>query len=522
MTATEWTAESAGSGQYADVNGINLYYETYGAGRPMILLHGGLGSGEMFGPILPTLADHHQVIVVDLQGHGRTADIDRPIDVRLMADDIAALIDHLGLDKPDVVGYSLGGGVAFQVAIKYPEKVGRLVSASANIRRDAIYPEMLQQQGQVSAAAAEFMKDTPMYELYQRVAPRPEDFPQLLDKIGEAMAKDFDFSRGGSRPAGADARGRRRCRHGAAEPLRRGLQAPRRWPARRRLDGRGPAQGWSRTGDPARSHALQPVPVPAVRSGHPRLPRPGELSRFAPPGGLRIGRRAACRPPLAHSKAGRATSARARNGLPAQTMPYEASEVQMHAGQLTVSLETVRRLVIAQFPEWQSLPIRRLASAGTVNAIFRLGDQFTARFPLEPADVEATRRWLESEAAAARLLRGRTRFPTPEPVALGEPGPGYPLPWSVQTWIPGIGGRRGGPRRTRWRSRTTWPSSSTMCARSTPKVAHSTGKAAEVSCSPMTSGWKPASGTVSGSWTFPGFAGSGRSCAICREATPRI
>ncbi len=194
MTATEWTAASAGSGQYADVNGINLYYETYGAGRPMILLHGGLGSGEMFGPNLPTLADHHQVIVVDLQGHGRTADIDRPLDVRLMAHDIAALIDHLGLEKPDVVGYSLGGGVAFQVAIQHPEKVGRLVSASANIRRDAIYPEMLQQQGQVSAAAAESLKDTPMYELYQRVAPRPEDFPRLLDKLGEAMAKDFDFT----------------------------------------------------------------------------------------------------------------------------------------------------------------------------------------------------------------------------------------------------------------------------------------------------------------------------------------
>jgi pimeloyl-ACP methyl ester carboxylesterase len=194
MTATEWTAESAGSGQYADVNGINLYYETYGAGRPMILLHGGLGSGEMFGPILPTLADHHRVIVVDLQGHGRTADIDRPLDIRLMADDVAALIDHLDLRKPDVVGYSLGGGVAFQVAIRHPEKVGRLVTASANISRDAIYPEILQQQGQVSGAAAEYMKDTPMYELYQRVAPRPEDFPRLLDKIGEAMAEDFDFS----------------------------------------------------------------------------------------------------------------------------------------------------------------------------------------------------------------------------------------------------------------------------------------------------------------------------------------
>ncbi|MGI5239593.1 alpha/beta fold hydrolase [Dactylosporangium sp. CA-139066] len=194
MTTTEWSADTAGSGQYADVNGINLYYETHGDGRSIILLHGGLGSGEMFGPILPVLAGHHQVIAVDLQGHGRTADIDRPLEIPLMADDVAALIDHLGLDKPDIVGYSLGGGVALQVAIRHPEKVGRLVSASANIRRDAIYPEMLQQQGQVSAAAAEFMKDTPMYELYQRVAPRPEDFPRLLDKIGEAMAKDFDYT----------------------------------------------------------------------------------------------------------------------------------------------------------------------------------------------------------------------------------------------------------------------------------------------------------------------------------------
>jgi pimeloyl-ACP methyl ester carboxylesterase len=194
MTATDWTAESAGEGRYADVNGINLYYATYGTGRPMILLHGGLASGEMFAPILPTLAERHQVIVVDLQGHGRTADIDRPIDVRLMADDIAALIDHLGLDRPDVVGFSLGGGVALLTAIRHPEKVGRLVSASANIRRDAIYAEMLGQQGQVSAAAAEFMKETPMYQLYERVAPRPEDFPRLLDKIGAAMAQDFDYT----------------------------------------------------------------------------------------------------------------------------------------------------------------------------------------------------------------------------------------------------------------------------------------------------------------------------------------
>jgi pimeloyl-ACP methyl ester carboxylesterase len=148
----------------------------------------------MFAPIIPQLSARHQVVAVDLQGHGRTADIDRPIDTRLMAGDIAALIDHLKLDKPDLVGYSLGGGVAFHTAVKYPQKVRRLVAAAANIRRDAIPPEMLAQQGQVNAAAAEFMKDTPMYQLYQRVAPRPQDFPKLLDKIGQSMAKDFDYS----------------------------------------------------------------------------------------------------------------------------------------------------------------------------------------------------------------------------------------------------------------------------------------------------------------------------------------
>ena len=194
MTATDWASGARGTGHYVEVNGLNLYFETHGAGRPLILLHGGLGSGEMFGPILPALAERHQVIAPDLQGHGRTADIDRPIDIRLMADDIAALIEHLGLDEPDVVGYSLGGGVALQTAIKYPAMVRRQVVASANIRRDAIYPEMLAQQAQVGAAAADFMKDTPMYQLYQRVAPRPEDFPRLLDKMGAGMAEDFDFA----------------------------------------------------------------------------------------------------------------------------------------------------------------------------------------------------------------------------------------------------------------------------------------------------------------------------------------
>ena len=179
---------------YAEVNGINLYYEIHGEGRPLVLLHGGLGSSEMFAPVLPAFAEHHQVILVDLQGHGRTADIDRPLDIRLIADDIAALIEHLGLDRPDVAGYSFGGGVALQTAVRHPERVGKLVAASAGIRRNATHPEILEQQGQMGPEAAEFMKETPMYESYQRLAPRPEDFPRLLEKISAFMAEDYDFT----------------------------------------------------------------------------------------------------------------------------------------------------------------------------------------------------------------------------------------------------------------------------------------------------------------------------------------
>ena len=125
---TDWTTDVKGTGQYAEVNGINLYYETHGAGRPLILLHGGLGSGETFGPVLPVLAERHQVITVDLQGHGRTADIDRPIDVGLMAGDIAALIDHLELASPDVVGYSLGGGMAYRIACTLSSQIAALAT----------------------------------------------------------------------------------------------------------------------------------------------------------------------------------------------------------------------------------------------------------------------------------------------------------------------------------------------------------------------------------------------------------
>jgi len=191
----KWGAGAGkGAGKYADVNGIKLYYEIRGSGRPLVLLHGGLGATEMFGPNLPALSKGHRVIGVDLQGHGRTADIDRPLDPQFMADDVAALIKHLGLQKADIMGYSLGAAVALQVAIRHPEVVNKVVAVSTVARRSAFYPEILEQQKQVNAQMADQLKQTPMYEMYARLAPRKEDWPRLLQKIGDFMAKDLDYT----------------------------------------------------------------------------------------------------------------------------------------------------------------------------------------------------------------------------------------------------------------------------------------------------------------------------------------
>jgi pimeloyl-ACP methyl ester carboxylesterase len=181
-------------GNYAEVNGLNMYYEIHGSGEPLILLHGGVGAIEMFGEVLPLLAEGRRVVAVDLQAHGRTADIDRPLSYEMMADDIAALIGHLGLEKADVMGYSLGGGVALQTAIRHPEVVRKLVLVSTPFKRDGWYPEILAGMGQLGPEAAEPMKQTPMYQLYAGVAPRPEDWPELLTKLGRLLGQDYDWS----------------------------------------------------------------------------------------------------------------------------------------------------------------------------------------------------------------------------------------------------------------------------------------------------------------------------------------
>jgi pimeloyl-ACP methyl ester carboxylesterase/uncharacterized protein YndB with AHSA1/START domain len=191
---TTMIAGNDASGSYADVNGLHLYYAVHGAGQPLVLLHGGLGQTGMFGDLLPALAADRQVIAVDLQAHGRTADIDRPLRYELMADDIAALIEHLGLEQADVMGYSLGAGVALRTAIQHPDRVRKLVVVSTPFSRDGWYPEVRAGMAQLNGAAAKFMQESSMYRAYARVAPNPAGFPALLDKMGDLLRRDYDWS----------------------------------------------------------------------------------------------------------------------------------------------------------------------------------------------------------------------------------------------------------------------------------------------------------------------------------------
>ena len=154
---------------YAPVNGLNLYYEIHSAGEPLILLHGGVVGITMFGPNLAALSEKRQVIAVELQGHGHTADIDRPLSFEALADDIAALMKYLGIQQADIMGYSLGGAVALQTAIRHPQSVRKLVVVSAPFKRDGFYPEVLAAMAQMGPGAAAGMKQSPLSQLYPNV-----------------------------------------------------------------------------------------------------------------------------------------------------------------------------------------------------------------------------------------------------------------------------------------------------------------------------------------------------------------
>lgn len=190
--ATNAPSASVSSG-YAEVNGIKLYHEIHGAGEPLVLLHGGLMTiGEMSTP-LQALAATRRVIAVELQGHGRTADTDRPLSFVTMGDDIASLLDHLKIARADIVGLSLGGAVALRTAIQHPEKVRRLVVISNPCARSGWYPEAQDGMAGISAAFAEPLMNTATGK-FSRQWPDPKRFPPFLDKMGKMMGTPYDWS----------------------------------------------------------------------------------------------------------------------------------------------------------------------------------------------------------------------------------------------------------------------------------------------------------------------------------------
>jgi pimeloyl-ACP methyl ester carboxylesterase len=181
------------SGALASINGIELYHEVHGTGRPLVLLHGGVMNAETsFGAMIPQLAKAHQVIAVDLQGHGRTADSDRPITLTNLAADVVGLLDHLGLARADLFGFSLGSLVAIEMAVTHPTRVGRLVLASGHVRADGYHPEILDpEQMGVSPRLPTEEDFAAMQAAYEAVAPDPEHFFPFLEKL-QPVVSAFD------------------------------------------------------------------------------------------------------------------------------------------------------------------------------------------------------------------------------------------------------------------------------------------------------------------------------------------
>lgn len=174
---------------YAPANGLEMYYEDHGSGDPLVLLHGAYMTVDMFGPFLPGIAEVRRVIAPEARGHGRTADVEGPITYPQMADDVAALLRQLEIERADVIGYSMGGATAVQVAIRHPELVRRLVVISAGFSSDAAPAEA---QAMFEQITPEMFAGSPLEEAYQRLAPNPEDFPKLVEKITALDTTPFD------------------------------------------------------------------------------------------------------------------------------------------------------------------------------------------------------------------------------------------------------------------------------------------------------------------------------------------
>jgi pimeloyl-ACP methyl ester carboxylesterase len=180
---------------HVPVNGLAVYYETRGeGGTPLVLLHGGLHNTALDAPVAARFAEHRKVIAIDLQAHGRTADADRPLRFESLADDVAAVLAHLGVGRADVLGYSLGGSVALRTAIQHPQLVRKLVLVAIPFSDEGWYPEVIEGFKYLGRALAEPMRPSPIYQTYAAIAPQPEHFPTLLDKMGELETRPYDWS----------------------------------------------------------------------------------------------------------------------------------------------------------------------------------------------------------------------------------------------------------------------------------------------------------------------------------------
>jgi pimeloyl-ACP methyl ester carboxylesterase len=192
------------SSGYAPVNGLRMYYEVHGArgveasGRPLVLLHGGLLNIDLsFGNLLPGLSAARQVIAAELQGHGRTGDIDRDLGLGLLAGDVAALLDHLGVAQADVLGFSLGGGVALQFALDYPDRVGRLILASVAYAADGFHSEISDPAQHATSTRMPTAEDFgQLREAYARLAPDPDHFEEFAAKCSRAAGNPKGWTEG--------------------------------------------------------------------------------------------------------------------------------------------------------------------------------------------------------------------------------------------------------------------------------------------------------------------------------------
>jgi pimeloyl-ACP methyl ester carboxylesterase len=192
MAFTDLSAQQAPTTGYAPVNGLKMYYEVHGSGEPVVLLHGGfMNITSNWDGWIGELSKSRKVIAVEMQGHGRTADISRELNNGNHADDIAAMLEYLKIPRADVLGYSMGGGVAMQLAVRHPERVRKVVIISSTIRRDGMVQEGVDALKQLTA---DLFKGSPIETEYLRLSPTPDQFSKFVERMVAADAKEKDLT----------------------------------------------------------------------------------------------------------------------------------------------------------------------------------------------------------------------------------------------------------------------------------------------------------------------------------------